>query len=75
MASVLLDPRQKRGYMASVYYQPKHKRWYMASGNNRGKMRKITGTKSPYCTGENVCWYALDMMMFVSRYHYYIFLL
>jgi len=66
MASVLSDPRQKTGYMAPILKQPRHKTGYMASGDNRGrtfwprpnmprfqtrgKMWKITGAESPYCT-------------------------
>jgi len=34
MASVLVDPRQKRNRMAPVHLEPKHKRDSMASGNN-----------------------------------------
>ena len=72
MASILVNPRQKRNPMAPVHLEPRHKRDSMASGNNRGqklkggsfwprpnmsqfqtrgKMRKITGAKSPYCIG------------------------
>jgi len=37
MASVLVDPRQKRNPMAPVHLKPRHKRDSMASGNNRGQ--------------------------------------
>jgi len=37
MASVLVDPRQKRNLMAPVHLEPRHKRDSMASCNNRGQ--------------------------------------
>ena len=37
MASVLVDPRQKRNPMAPIHLEPRHKRDSMASGNNQGQ--------------------------------------
>jgi len=66
MASVLVDPRQKRNHMAPVHLEPRHKRDSMASSNNRGQkgyllassqyasvpdLRKITRAKSLYYIG------------------------
>jgi len=40
MASILVNPRQKRNPMAPVHLEPRHKRDSMASGNNRGQKLK-----------------------------------
>jgi len=57
MASVLADPRQKRGYMVSGNNQGQKGTFWphpnMPQFQIRGKMRKITGAKSPYYTGDN----------------------
>jgi len=37
MASVLVEPRQKRNHMAPVHLESRHKRDSIASGNNRGQ--------------------------------------
>jgi len=38
MASVLVDPRQKRNHVTPVNLEPRHKRDFMASANNRCQM-------------------------------------
>ena len=50
MASVLVDPRQKRNPMAPVHLELRHKRDSMASGNNRGQKGVPFGL-TPICFG------------------------
>jgi len=64
--------------MAPVHLEPRHKRESMVSGNNfwphpnmpgfqtQGKMRKIIGTKSSYCTRSSLHVWKIDVQIMIG---------